>query len=122
MSNAQPKPVDPGRAATDRADHPRAKLRHVRLAAQMRTMIIAFWVVLMSLTWLAPNHASLAKRGFATIWLSLVVAGGVSVLHFVPRKLVRQQRRAAGCCLECGYDLRATPERCPECGAARQIN
>jgi hypothetical protein len=43
------------------------------------------------------------------------------VVFLVPRSVKRLRRRAKGCCIHCGYDLRGQPadsKTCPECGRA----
>ena len=50
-------------------------------------------------------------------WLILPVALIPPITWTVRRvRLARRQR--IGHCLACGYDMRATPDRCPECGTS----
>lgn len=50
-------------------------------------------------------------------WIGVVVTIGSIALPVVYRNQRSTDRdRRAGLCPDCGYDLRATPNRCPECG------
>jgi hypothetical protein len=49
---------------------------------------------------------------FAWIWL-LAVFG---IVPPIASRVRQQTRLARGLCPQCGYDLRASPNRCPECG------
>jgi hypothetical protein len=47
----------------------------------------------------------------------LVLASLVLPSIWIYRNGYKKHRGMRGLCTNCGYDLRATPERCPECGA-----
>jgi hypothetical protein len=59
--------------------------------------------------------------GFSVKWVSFPHWFLALLLAILPvTRLVafmrRRRRYAEGHCVHCGYDLRATPQRCPECG------
>jgi hypothetical protein len=51
------------------------------------------------------------------LWIPALLAA-VPVLLWLRRYFRHHRRTAHGLCPACGYDLRATPDRCPECGLA----
>jgi hypothetical protein len=72
-----------------------------------------------------PGGVSYGPANFAPIRQYFVPYWSVTLLLAVlpaawianGRRYWQQRLRSRGRCIHCGYDLRATPDRCPECGA-----
>jgi hypothetical protein len=57
---------------------------------------------------------------FTPCWLATVTTMLLPAIKL--RQKYTRRNRSRGLCPHCGYDLRATPERCPECGSPAQPN
>jgi len=93
---------------------------HMRLSAPMpppqRWSFIVFeWV---TQSCLATDGATNAQLNSYGAWFNIPYAIAMTLPLPVLRALsIFRKRARPGCCRHCGYDLRATPARCPECGA-----
>jgi len=65
---------------------------------------------------LGPARYMSVEMVLVPYWLLLAV-GALPLPVFGVTFVARRRRRRAGLCAQCGYDLRASPGRCPECGA-----
>jgi len=72
---------------------------------------------------IAERNSGTPQSGYAMkdivipIWhLTLLFAFMPAIRTFGALYRLRHKRGGAGVCPQCGYDLRATPHRCPECG------
>jgi hypothetical protein len=68
--------------------------------------------------WLQPRWSGRARSIALPYWaiaVAFCILPGIVLLRFIRHT----HRSRVGRCPSCGYDLRATPDRCPECGTIR---
>jgi hypothetical protein len=85
-----------------------------------RYTLFGFGVLAGERYWNGNEQFRVWHKAIAIPWWFLLLLFAASPVEQVGRWLWSnrrsERRRRAGSCLHCGYDLRATPDRCPECG------
>jgi hypothetical protein len=70
-----------------------------------------------------PRYSWWSYRANAHVWRLAIPTPAMLVLVLIPPIVWASYRKSYGrygfgYCRRCGYDLRGTPEECPECGAS----
>jgi len=75
-----------------------------------------------------PFGASRRRAGIVadvwSVWVphwAVLSASGLAAAALLVYGVSRHRKSAACVCATCGYDLRASPERCPECGTPKML-
>jgi hypothetical protein len=101
-------------------NQPAAQTDHLGYLASRREAQRFLGVTYLDYTWSTPGRPFDGTREHVLQvphWLLAALAGALPAGRFLSRRRRRRAARAAaGLCPGCGYDLRATPQRCPECG------
>ena len=84
--------------------------RQPRNAVQFLGTAVFYWL----------HGAESASIFLIPCWIPATILS-VILLCALARGLSRRRRYKPGFCRKCGYDLRATPGRCPECGATKVV-
>lgn len=91
-----------------------------RMQASQAVTVVSIVLVYACLMTVAALCWVMRQDAQGRLWITVGFLLGVLVLAFLFRRRLQEQRlerwRRTGRCLRCGYDLVATPDRCPECG------
>jgi hypothetical protein len=110
-------------AATDRVEYERLEGEYMSLVGgeiprlsdvdvDLENRLRRFPLPMPAMFFISYRRAVVATVAIPSLWLALAIW-----------RLRRAAfRRRTGFCLSCGYDLRATPDRCPECGRSGAPN
>lgn len=77
-----------------------------------------------AITW--PDGHFMLELPWWFIWLFTGAPGGFLLARRLSTRIWKElrelftRRHIPGVCRKCGYDLRASPDRCPECGTWRE--
>ena len=68
---------------------------------------------------IAPRSSAVTEL-WLPHWLPLLLLSAAPLRWWMVKRTEKRRSRS-GLCVQCGYDLRATPDRCPECGMVVEI-
>jgi hypothetical protein len=88
--------------------------RHLNILSPVRVYLVLA-LALVCFAWAVHWFSFLGP--VPTLLLTVGLGALVLTLTLVRKPHARRAREDAGLCTECGYDLRASEERCPECNA-----